>query len=311
MLDEEGSLPTRRRRAALITRLADRTLAPLHVKPDFLIIGAARAGTTTLKEHLRSHPDILCMRRGEPHYFSSSHGRSWGWYRRLFPTRLERVRARRRTGGPALSGEGSPYDLAHPLAPRRVRDALPDARLIVLLRDPAARALSHWNMRRQRGTETRSFEAVVDQELARLTAGLDEEAATSLPIEMDPEPEEDDDQRPAGPRRGARRAWVDRYAAYVARGIYEGQLRRWHALFPRSQLLVIRSETLFTDPVVALEKVWRHLGLDAVPTPDALARNQRQYREPVPEHVMERLRTFYRPHNQALYEYLAEDLGWP
>ncbi|MDQ4004850.1 MAG: sulfotransferase domain-containing protein, partial [Actinomycetota bacterium] len=113
--------------------------------PDFVVIGAKRAGTTSLYAYLAEHPDVAPLfparqRIKGVHYFDTNHHRGLRWYRSHMPSWI------RRTGG-RLAGEASPYYLAHPLAAERAARTIPDAKLVVLLRNPADRAYSHYRER--------------------------------------------------------------------------------------------------------------------------------------------------------------------
>lgn len=82
--------------------------------PDFLIIGTKRGGTTSLWNWLVRHPQVAPMfpaaqQIKSPHYFDINFSRGLGWYRSHFPTRRALAGARRRLGGPVLTGEASPY----------------------------------------------------------------------------------------------------------------------------------------------------------------------------------------------------------
>ena len=96
--------------------------------PDFVIVGAARSGTTSLYRWLGSHPDVAPAWKKEIHYFDEYHGHGRRWYRAHFPFRH---RGR-------ITGEASPYMLFHPLAPdRAARELPPSTKFIVILRN-------HW-----------------------------------------------------------------------------------------------------------------------------------------------------------------------
>lgn len=276
--------------AYLLAQATGAILGRRHVMPDFIIVGAARAGTTGVLNQMRTHPGILFCAREELHYFDieGRWSRGPGHYRRRFPHHSARAAAVRDGRGPALSGENSPYYLAHPYAPERVRATVPDVRLIALLRDPTDRAISHWNWRFNRQQEARPFEAIVDEELT-LLADLPPGGTAYTRVR--------DDQ------------WARRNRAYLARGIYLEQLRRWHAVFPREQLLTIVSERYYTDPAASMERVWAHLGLPSAPVAEAV-RNARARRLPIDPEVVARVRAFFRPHNAALEAYLGESLDW-
>ena len=198
--------------------------------PDFLILGAQKAGTTALYAYLRWHPAITGPSWKEVSFFDRHYGRGVRWYRGHFP-----LRPRGR-----LVGEASPGYLFHPLAPERVRETVPGARLIVLLRDPVDRALSHYHHEVGLGRERLSFEDALAAEEER-TRGEEERMVREPSYFSHP--------------------WWD--YTYVARGRYAEQLERWFAVFGREQLLVVASEELAADPQAAYGRVLAFLGAPA------------------------------------------------
>jgi hypothetical protein len=126
--------------------------------PDFIIVGAQKAGTTSLYHYLRRHRQIRMSWVKEVHYFDNNFHKGDFWYRSHFPIDT------RSTNG-YLVGEASPYYLAHPHAPARISKLLPSARLIVLLRNPRDRAISHYFHQKRAGIETLPMmEAFVKEE---------------------------------------------------------------------------------------------------------------------------------------------------
>lgn len=119
--------------------------------PTFLIIGAAKAGTTSLYEHFRSHPEIFMPRLKEPRFFC--YGGAGGEDRLKFPVQtLAEYEALFAEGADATArGEASVHYLRDPEAPGRIRALLPDVRLIASLRDPVDRAFSVHQMNQRNG----------------------------------------------------------------------------------------------------------------------------------------------------------------
>src|SRR5687767_9924905 len=110
--------------------------AGLRLMPAFLIIGAERAGTTSLYRYLVEHPQVmpLTLRRKGAHYFDTNFDKGIRWYRGHFPSELAARSRSRRTGGVrVITGEACPYYAFHPLVPGRARALLPDARIILML----------------------------------------------------------------------------------------------------------------------------------------------------------------------------------
>src|SRR5438105_3273690 len=113
--------------------------------PDHLIIGTQRAGTTSLYKYLVKHPAIAHALTKELRFFDLHYDRGFGWYRSRFPSVRHRERLRRAKGLSMIVGESSPDYLFHPYAPARIARDLPNAKLVVLLRNPVDRADSpYW-----------------------------------------------------------------------------------------------------------------------------------------------------------------------
>ena len=255
-----------------------RATASARPLPDFLIIGAQKAGTTALYAYLRRHPAITGPSWKEVSYFDRHYGRGEAWYRGNFPNR---VRARGK-----LVGEASPSYIFHPLGPERVKALVPEARLVALVRHPVDRALSHYHHEVALGREPLRFEDALDAEEDRLRG---------------------EEERLAADPSYFSRAWWSH--AYKSRGRYAEQLERWLAVFPREQLLILPSEDLGGEPERTHARVLDFLG--AVPHRlDAYPRvYERQYEAMSPE-TRERLAAEFEAPNRRLYELLGRDLGW-
>jgi hypothetical protein len=258
-----------------------RTLRRPGSLPDFVVLGAQKAGTTSLFGYLGQHPQVLRSRVKEVHFFDDGYRRGEVWYRSHFPSAGQ--------GPPgAVVGEASPYYLCHPHAPRRMRERLPRVKLVALLRNPSERAVSHYfhELRKQRETlpileAMRAEEARIGAEWERLLR----------------------DERHVSP--------VHRAFSYKQRGVYVDQLERWWAQFPRDRLLVLESAELFSAPGETLRRVFAFLGIDPdFRCADLAPRNVGVYREEVPAAVRQELDAFFRPHNRRLFERLGRDLGW-
>jgi hypothetical protein len=244
--------------------------------PDFLILGAQKAGTTALYAYLRWHPAVTGPSWKEVSFFDRHWRRGVSWYRGQFPLR--------RSG--RLVGEASPGYLFHPLAPERVLATVPDARLIVLLRDPVDRALSHYHHEVALGREPLSFEDALGAEEER-TRGEEERMR----------------------RDGSyfSHAWWD--YTYVARGRYAEQLERWLAAFPPEQLLVLASEELAADTGGSYRRVLQFLGAPMHDLSEYPRVYKQEYAELPPATRRLLAETFAEP-NRRLYELLGRDLGW-
>ena len=188
--------------------------------PDAVILGAQKSGTSSLHNYLVQHPGVIEPLRKEVHYFDVAYERGEAWYRAHFGP----------LGDPGLNLDSSPYYLFHPAVPQRLHDLLPDAKLIVLLRDPVRRAYSHYWHERDKKRETLGFEDAIAAEPERLGDAHQQLAAGTL-----------------------QRSHAHQHFSYLARGRYAEQLERWFTLFPREQFLVLRFEDLAREPLARIE----------------------------------------------------------
>lgn len=131
--------------------------------PDFVIIGAQKSGTSFFYNLLTRHPQIEKAATKEVHFFSRYYDLGPSWYNSHFPF------PRQKDASNPLTGEATPYYLLHPLAARRAADTIPQARLIVMLRNPVDRAYSHYQHQVRMGNEPLpSFEEAIAAEGTRI-----------------------------------------------------------------------------------------------------------------------------------------------
>ncbi len=257
--------------------------ADARVFPDLIVIGAQKAGTTSLHAWLAQHPQILPPLEKEVHYFdggiragSDNFARGPDWYRAHFP--------RRQTATGSISFETTPMYLFHPLAAARIKSLLPAVKLVALLRNPAERAVSHYFHAVRNGGETLAADAAFAAEAQRLAPAL---AAG-------------DYAAPEFVRH-----------SYQARGRYAEQLRRYFDCFAREQILVLDSEGLFAAPDEYLQRIYEFAGVDSGFTPpDLRPRNVSASRQPVDDAVYAALNEYFRPHNRELFGLLGESFDW-
>lgn len=257
------------------------------VMPDYLVIGVIKGGTTSLCAALNEHPFVSPASKKEIHFFDYDFYRGIDWYRSNFPLERQRADFATRNGRPFLTGEASPSYFSHPWAPERIARHLPDAKLIVAMRNPIDRAYSHFHMSFGRGEEPiASFEDAIAHEEERLTPEtkrlLAKPRYNSVPLAC----------------------W-----SYLLRGRYAEHLERWLQFFPREQFLFVKSEDLTAEPNRTLSAVHEFLGL----APRRLDEYPHFFRgsyEPMAADTRARLAEYFRPHNERLYELVGFDFGW-
>jgi hypothetical protein len=201
--------------------------------PDFLVIGAPKAGTTALHVALAGHPGLYLSAIKEPKFFLSdgpppTRGgpgdaltyREQVWRRPDYEALFD----------PAppgtLRGESTPLYLYDRAAMLRIREAIPGAKLIVIVRDPVERAHSNWTHLWSAGLEpVGDFVRACGEEDRRIAAG-----------------------------------WAS-FWHYIGLGRYGEQLQYLYTLFPREQVLVIRYRLLVDEPAQTLDRICAFLGV--------------------------------------------------
>ncbi|TAF36090.1 MAG: sulfotransferase family protein [Oscillatoriales cyanobacterium] len=238
--------------------------------PNFIIIGSQRCGTTSLYTYLAQHPQILTPIKKEMDFFSWHFDRGIDWYLAHFPPRP--------AGEQFLTGEASPSYFDSLAAPERLYSAFPEVKLIVLLRNPVDRAISQFYRLTELNWEGRSFDRAISDEIARLA------------------------QNPAyiiGEEPGN----------YLARGRYIEFIKNWLAFFPKSQLLILRSEDFYASAAATVLQVLDFLDLPEYQLPEYQNANPGSY-PPISDSVRYFLSDYFRPYNQELEDYLGRNFDW-
>jgi hypothetical protein len=243
--------------------------------PDFIIAGAPRSATTWLYQLADRHPEIAMAKpvQPEPKFFlvDELYVRGLAYYAATWFDPLPERR---------ILGEKSTNYLESPWVAARIHADLPAVRLIFLLRNPVDRAYSNYLWTQRNGFETETF-------------------ARALQLE-DPR----DHALPAALRYA-------RPFAYFSRGLYADLLARFLRLFPRHQILVLRTEDIAADPEQVALRLQRFLGVAEVQglsqglgtinvsVPDGAP--------PLPADLRRELEDRYRGPNQRLHALLGDD----
>lgn len=202
--------------------------------PNFFIIGAPKCGTTALYDILRQHPEIYMSIVKEPHYFTFDgevpifQGPGGNYFRRVAVTRpLAYLMLFAGANGHRAIGEASPSYLRSQVAAKRIYNSAPAAKIIVLLRQPAERAYSHYQYLRFHGVEPiDNFENALEQENYRKAQG-----------------------------------WSSIHF-YRQGGYYYSNLNRFYELFPKEQIKVYLYEDWNRAPQTVLKNLFNFLGVD-------------------------------------------------
>lgn len=259
----------------------------LRMLPGFLIVGAQRCGTTSLYRALSAHPAVLkAFAHKGVHYFDVAYERKLSWYQAHFPLRVRARAVARAVGGPAMTFESSPYYMFHPLAAARIAHDLPAVRLLVLVRDPVARAYSAYTHELARGFESEPFERALELENARLAG--EGERIVNQPDYL---------------------SHSHRHHAYRGRGQYIEQIERLEALFGRDRIHVIDSGDFFAEPKRVYDSALDFLGLPHRGYP-VFERHNARPRAPLAQSVRAALDTHFVPYDARLAAWLGTQPSW-
>lgn len=253
--------------------------------PNFLLIGCQKGGTSSLHGYLSQHPRLQPADVKEVHFFDGGLHPRWDKY--VEGERLYRSyfgwRGRLNSQG-RQSFEASPCYMFNPLAPSRMAAMVPDAKLIVLLRDPVERAISHYFHERRRGREALPILEAFQAETDRLA-----------PVHA------------SGNYKDVH--WIN--FSYVARGLYAEQLDRVFTHYPRERVLILESSDFYAETKQTLAQIFDFLGLentdlDVDLTPVGVGSNRKK----VDSEVYDWLRARFVEPNARLEELLGRRFDW-
>jgi hypothetical protein len=206
-------------------------------RPNFFVLGAAKCGTTSLYRYLNEHPEVFMATPKETHFFDLNYenGMSAYWEQYFAQYRFE-----------LAVGEATPSYYFLPFVAKRIFRECPDARLILILRNPVARAYSAWWMLYTQGVVHESFNEAIENNLC--------------------------DRRINFSGENGERLWRDYYVGvqgsrrdiipmYLQEGYYVDYVRMYLDTFPTDQLKVVLFEDLEANPTGLTRDLWSFLGV--------------------------------------------------
>jgi hypothetical protein len=235
---------------------------------DFIIGGTQKGGTTALFEYLAEHPEIQTPSQKELHYFDNDAIYENDTDYESYHQHFDFTEA-----GITCRGEATPIYMYLEPSPERIWQYNPQMKWILVLRNPIERAYSHWNMEFQKGRDTLDFQQAL--------AAEDSRCRKALPLQH-------------------------RVYSYVDRGFYSLQIRRILQFFPRTQLLVIESETLKNDHEAAISNCYEFLGTTSIST----AYRKDQHKRAYDNSMSEEERNFLNERYHTEIQDLEALLGW-
>lgn len=235
------------------------------VLPDFIIVGAMKGGTSSLYSYLSSHPQVLPSLTKEVHFFDNNFDKGVYWYRRFFPTKFRMI------GSDFVTGESSPYYLYHPHTARRIHEVIPEVKIVILLRDPVERAISHyWDM---------------------VNIGLED-----LPMKQafKKENERIKNEKEKIRHNSQYKSFNHQMYSYLDRGKYLEQVERYIKYFGNDNIKLLKSKQLFEDTQKTFRRVTRFLGISRYDLESPEIKNESVYYKETPRCVKDMLEEYYR-----------------
>ncbi len=263
-----------------------RLTAGFRILPDFFIIGVQKGGTNSLYHYLTRHPQIIPAQRKEIYFFNNENNFEKGlaWYRKHFALNSRRKKQEKKNNCRAFTLDATTNYFENTEAAIRLKKTFPDAKAILLLRNPVERAWSHYKMSVQYGFEKLGFEEALAVEDERLKNASQYKGAN---------PKHD---------------YVFQRLAYRTKGIYMNYLPAWQEKFGKD-LLVLRSEDFFSDEAIVYGNVLQFLGLKDF-RPPAFETVNAGTNEQMKAETRKMLQEFYEPHNGELKKFTGRDFNW-
>ncbi|MDJ0557359.1 MAG: sulfotransferase domain-containing protein [Microcoleaceae cyanobacterium MO_207.B10] len=266
------------------------TYPVIKAKPNFLIIGAQKAGTTSLYNYLIQHPQIFPRKSfKEVRYYGRAehYSRGWGWYLSNFPSKI--------ATGNRLNCDASPDYIYYEEVPQLIKKDLGNIKIIAILREPVSRAYSAWQM-------FHSFANIDNDHLRRFydPRSFSEAIAEEFSSDFD------------------YRKYPFRYD-YVGRGRYTEQLENYYRYFDKDTILILSLNQFKKNLIETLNSVCDFLNIEHFPPEMASNIQQQKYntgkykKEEISEEekkVLERLKDYFQPLNKKLYDLLGHSYDW-
>jgi len=259
---------------------------PNRCLPYFVILGPPKTGTSFLTHHLNRHPQIMSSFTKEPGFFDSRPPLNFSWYLEQFPTTT--------ASDAVVTFEATSRNL---LYPHIIKDHLPDARFILILRDPAERLYSHYGM------SLRRTDLDPKTTLQQFTTPLHN---TYVSCER---------------KFGATRLFPEmvsclyRYPKIYFFGCYDAIIKAWRNIFRQNlKLLILTHEEVTEDTAATLDRITDFLEVSRCNWEGsnftAVNKNMLAYRNAENDKFMPTVRHWYRHGNRELELLLQRKFDW-
>lgn len=272
---------------SLVKPLSSQNLltASLRILPSFLIVGLQKSGSTSLVQYLNQHQQIVPALRKDIYFFNNPTRFNKGekFYRAFFPLRSKQKLIEFKRRKKTFTFDGTPNYFDVPGAATHIKKMLPNAKIIIMFRDPVARAYSNYTMAVKFGFETLPFYDALQLEDERIAWFEKSKFYKGHNI-------------------------VYQRLAYKKRGEYSNFLPEWRQTFGNN-LHIDFTENLNKNPSDTYAKILRFLHLEEQKV-DFVQYNKGAYREKIDDKTKEFLQNHYKNYNLELAKQLNCSLPW-
>ena len=252
----------------------------IRMLPKFIIIGTVRSGSTSLYYNICEHPNIQSASYDEIGFFDTNYELGLNWYKSMFPTIFQKYFLKNKL---CSTGEDTPFYFWSKNAANRIKNDLPEIKLITILRNPIDRAYSNYHLGVAGGTEKLSFEEVINIEIDNLEKnGINSNNLVDL----------------CSQRR-----------SYIIKSIYHEQMKIWTEKFSQKNLLVISTEDMSKQTSETLNEIFEFLEIKQYNIKQSRKEKSRDYPK-MNSSTRDRLIEFFRDHNKQLYTLIQKKFQW-
>jgi len=254
---------------------------PLRVLPDFLVIGVKRCGTTSLFHNLPKHPSILNSHHDGIGFFNDNYQLGVNWYRSFFPTIFSKNKTIRKYGDCKTFDVTTRY-IEDGTTAKKIKKIIPNAKIIVMLRNPVDRAYSQFNVSVKEKVETRNFHDAISEEIDDLeNNNMNKENFEIAKNEFD----------------------------YIKKGMYASQLKPWFDTIPKDNIGIFSIEDFKKNSQNTYNMIFKFLGISDFDIKENEIMEKGEYLS-MNDNTRNLLLDFYKIHNEELFKLINKRFEW-
>lgn len=258
------------------------------ISPKFFIIGVQKGGTTSLCQYLQSHKQIIPPQRKDIYFFNNETNYSKGlkWYRAHFALGLYKELYDKWNRVDAMTFDGTPNYFDQEGSGEKIKTHFPNAKIILLLRNPIDRAWSNYQMAKRFGFETLSFEESLKLEDIRLQEGQKLLETTG------------------------EHNYIHQRLTYKKKGLYTNYIDEWIMNYKPENILILSTEEFEIHTKSVYQKICEFLEISVDHNCHFLKYNEGKYQVKMIEKTRQELQEYYKPFNESLFKKININFGW-